>query len=415
MLNKNERKNLKIINDFIVTNIDDCQTYAWQLGYKKFGLLLFGFCTWIHDQNKDNKLFFLARDGYIVKRAYNLLYPNEKTKYLYVSRRSLSLPSMKNAKNIEDILDCLVLPPLFTIEILLSVFDLDKEDVAKALKKANISKEETFKRSTYKENQKIKVLLKCLFLKIMNKVEEQVNNFQNYLSQEDFKGKVSIVDIGWHNSLQKQLLNIIEKGTTINGYYLGVYKNACHFNIDNQARGYIYSYEKNIEEQYKSFSFVSLLETMFLSHEGTTKGYKKNESKIIPQLAQYEYSDDQENLYIISEFQKGALKFIEDYKMSGLSIKLNSNICSYNILQFGSFPKKKNIELFGKLSFENYKIHNIINFNKSSIYYFTHPKEMVNDFYTSGWRVAFLKKLFKLPLPYYYLIKVLCIIFKKEQ
>ena len=95
--------------------------------------------------------------------------------------------------------------------------------------------------------------------------------------------------------------------------------------------------------------------------------------------------------------------------------ELNSYICSYNILRFGSAPSRKTIRLFGKISFENYKVRNIINFNHGSIEYFLHPKEMVKDFYASGWRVAFLKKLFKIPFPYYYIVLLLCVVLKKEQ
>ena len=121
------------------------------------------------------------------------------------------------------------------------------------------------------------------------------------------------------------------------------------------------------------------------------------------------------SLEIVDDIQRGALKFIEDYKNSNININLNADICSYNILKFGSSPSNKDINLFGQLTFENFKTHNIVNFNKNSIYYFTHPKKMIEDFYTSGWRVAFLKKLFKIPFPYFYMVQLLCVIFKKEQ
>ena len=170
-----------------------------------------------------------------------------------------------------------------------------------------------------------------------------------------------------------------------------------------------------MNNQFKTFSFVSLFETMFLSHEGTTINYENQNKKIIPKLANYEYKTEKKSLYIVDNFQQGALKFIEDYKNSNSDIEFNSNTCSYNILKLGSRPTKKDIEMLGNISFENYKMHNIINFNNSSIYYFCHPKDMIKDFYTSGWRVAFLKKLFKLPLPYYHFIKILCVVFKKEQ
>ncbi len=416
MLNNQDKKILKQLNEFILSNVDTKESYYFQAGYKNFGILLVGFCKWLHEQNKkeNNKIFFLARDGYIIKKIYKILYPKEEVNYFYVSRRSLALPSMKKDENVLEIVDNLVLPPLFTIDILLKALSLTLSETKDELKLANISEEDKFKRKEIKTSEKILNLLELLLPKIKKKIEEQNDNFLNYLKQEDFSGKVSVVDIGWHNSLQKQLLKI-NNNISINGYYIGVYEEAHKFSPPSSSSGYIYSYGDKMENQYKTFSFVSLFETMFLSHEGTTLGYEKQSKKVIPKLDDYEYKDEKDSLNIVDDFQKGAIKFAEDYKNSKLNVELNSDICSYNILKFGSKPTKKDIEMFGNLSFENYKIHNIINFNKNSIYYFTHPKVMINDFFTSGWRVAFLKKLFKIPFPYYYFIKMLCIVFKKEQ
>ena len=250
-----------------------------------------------------------------------------------------------------------------------------------------------------------------IFERIINISNNQYNNFTNYLKQKNFDHNLLVVDIGWHGSLQK-LLQKITKTPKIFGCYIGIYDNA---NLLNDCEGYVFDKGKKLDEQYKLFSFVSLFETMFLAHEGTTISYRNVGQKIEAVLAPYEYDNDKKSLEIVSDIQKGTFKFIDDYKNSNININLNANICSYNILKFGSSPNKRDIETFGKISFENYQVHNIINFNKSSLYYFTHPKNMINDFFTSGWRVVFLKKLFKIPFPYYYLLKILCIVFKKEQ
>ncbi len=417
MLSAQDRKTIKTIDSFIFSHIDNRENYYFKEGYKNFGILLVGFCKWVHDQNEKNKakIFFFSRDGYIVKQAYKILYPREETNYFYVSRRSLALPSMKDAKSVEDIIDSLVLPPIFSIDVLLEALNIDSKRVKSELKKLDINKEDKFKRSTIKENQKILEILRAFFDEIVVNAKNQYHVFSKYLVQEQFEGEVAIIDIGWHNSLQKQIIKMMDDNITIRGYYVGVYKNAHHFSSKNTAMGYMYSYGNKMNNQFKTFSFVSLFETMFLAHEGTTIGYKEEKGKVIPLLSPYEYQKEKNSLYIVENFQKGALKFVEDYKDNNLSIRLNSNICSYKILKFGSHPTKKSIEMFENISFENYKVHNIINYNKKSLYYFLHPKEMVKDFYTSGWRVAFLKKLFKVPFPYYYFVKILCIIFKGEQ
>ena len=407
----------KIINKNFFNKLDNSKKYEWKMGYKNFGILLVGFCKWIHDSSKmDNVdyLFFMSRDGYIIKKTYEILYPNEKVKYLYVSRRSLSLPSMKNSKNIDEILDCIILPPIFTISIFLSNLGFTVEELNNQLSNLNISLTETFKRTSFKKDTRIRTLLKNIYQKILVNADIQYKNLCLYLNQENFKGKIGIVDIGWHNSIQNLLLKIT-KNVKISGYYLGIYDNSIVFNNENKANGYLYNYGNNMNMQYKTFSFVSLLESMFLSHEGTTISYIKKNNIIIPILAQYEYINEKVSLNIIENFQNGALCFVEDFINSEFkNIKLNSELCCYNIIKFGSKPKTKDINIFGKLSFENYNKNNIINVNHHFLYYMIHPKYMIKDFYKSGWRVAYLKKLLKIPLPYYSIFKIICILFKKD-
>ena len=408
------RKAIKEINNFIEENIDNSKNYSWKKGYSNLGILLVGFCAWLYKSTKSSnsdKLFFLSREGYLIKKAYEVMYPKEKCKYLYVSRKSLSLPSMKSCKTIKEELKCVILPPMFTIDILLNAFGLKENEFNSVIKDLKIDKNEQFYRNTFKEDERILKLIERLNKEITENINRQFENFTRYLRQEQFNGNVAIVDIGWHNSMQNLLLNIV-KDTKIKGYYFGVYKDGIVFQNGNNANGYLYSYGSNIERQHRTFSFVSLFETMLLAHEGTTKNYQEKDKKIVPVLADYEYTNEFDSLELVKDFQNGAIKFVEDFtKNKYNNIELTPEICSYNLLKFGSNPSKKDIEVFGKLTFENYKMNNIINFNKNSIYYFTHLHTMKEDFYKSGWRVAFLKKLFKIPLPYFYIIRILCSIF----
>lgn len=64
---------------------------AYEYGYKYGGLLVLGFCEFIHriagEKNAD-KLLFFSRDGYIVKKIYDRLYPGSNTEYVYWSRNA---------------------------------------------------------------------------------------------------------------------------------------------------------------------------------------------------------------------------------------------------------------------------------------------------------------------------------------
>ncbi|WP_153041438.1 hypothetical protein [Pseudovibrio sp. Ad26] len=62
------------------------------IGYNYFGPILVDFCRWLHSERKiieyNNILLFVARDGHLLKRIYNTLYPEESCEYFLASRIS---------------------------------------------------------------------------------------------------------------------------------------------------------------------------------------------------------------------------------------------------------------------------------------------------------------------------------------
>lgn len=61
----------------------------YEYGYKVGGLLVLGYCTFIHRQAEimhADKVLFLSRDGFILKQVYDRLYPQSPTEYVYWSR-----------------------------------------------------------------------------------------------------------------------------------------------------------------------------------------------------------------------------------------------------------------------------------------------------------------------------------------
>lgn len=64
---------------------------AYEYGYKYGGLLILGFCEYVHSiaaEKKADKILFFSRDGYIVKQVYDKLYKGENTVYVCWSRNA---------------------------------------------------------------------------------------------------------------------------------------------------------------------------------------------------------------------------------------------------------------------------------------------------------------------------------------
>lgn len=62
---------------------------AYEYGYKCGGLLILGFCGYIRktaEEKKADRILFFSRDGYIIKKVYDMLYPESSTEYVYWSR-----------------------------------------------------------------------------------------------------------------------------------------------------------------------------------------------------------------------------------------------------------------------------------------------------------------------------------------
>ena len=69
----------------------DRYSMEYEYGFIYGGLFVLGYCNFIHDYCKKNsvdKVLFLSRDGDILKKVYDYVYPGEATEYVYWSRKA---------------------------------------------------------------------------------------------------------------------------------------------------------------------------------------------------------------------------------------------------------------------------------------------------------------------------------------
>lgn len=79
-----------IVNSHIYNGLE---TYSmeYEYGFIYGGLFVLGYCNYIHDyfvKEKPDKLLFLSRDGDILKKVYDMLYPGSPTEYVLWSRKA---------------------------------------------------------------------------------------------------------------------------------------------------------------------------------------------------------------------------------------------------------------------------------------------------------------------------------------
>lgn len=85
-----------LLDVFLSNHKSNSSNFYYDFGYSNFGPLLYGFCLWLKENVKKNdidNIYFLARDGYIIKKAYEKIFgEQDNIYYLEASRRSLRVP-----------------------------------------------------------------------------------------------------------------------------------------------------------------------------------------------------------------------------------------------------------------------------------------------------------------------------------
>lgn len=78
-----------IVNNHLYSR-ESVYSMDYEYGFVYGGLFVIGYCDYIHEYCKKNqvdKILFLSRDGDVLKKVYDILFPGESTEYVYWSRR----------------------------------------------------------------------------------------------------------------------------------------------------------------------------------------------------------------------------------------------------------------------------------------------------------------------------------------
>ena len=214
------------------------------------------------------------------------------------------------------------------------------------------------------------------------------NNVMGYLNQNEVCGKVAVCDVGWTGTMQRSLCSVFPE-SDFRGFYVAT------TNDYNQLVKCSYVGDYGVVRP-----FVHLFENMFLAQHGTTLNYKLIDDEFEPELEEYEYSLEEMRIFV--DIQQGALSFVKYLSNSNSYLKnaLKSSVASNSILKLGLKPSMDEINAFENLPYRETQIHRLVE-AKNMVYYIFHLKKFKEDFYNSGWKIGFLKKIFKINIPYY--------------
>lgn len=284
----------------------DFNADPYLIGYYALGMYSFGISNWLlkNTVNKNDKISFMARDGYLIMEAYNRmskLYPEApKSEYMYVSRKAL-IPVMIQNKldfyRLSEIVDYRKHSPKSLLKYLKGVLKLD-DSVEKVCSKNKINYSEKFK-SLLEFNSFIKVMVDNYFDKKSH--DKLIKKYKEYFS-EVLGNNPAVFDVGYSGRPEYYLSKLCNK--KIDTYFLNI----------NGDRALNYSNIGNFEIKtyfdYKPTATGNAYELLISKLAPSCIGYDTSKSNIKPIFEKYNFTYQVE--YIVETMQKAALEFIDD-------------------------------------------------------------------------------------------------------
>ena len=388
----------KVLNDPSIKK----ESSYYQFGWKYFGPFLLGFTKWLYSKLQDEKIkkvYFFSRDGYMMQKSYEIFAPDDiEIEYVYFSRKSIRQALLYKCDDYKESIQYLSIEKYIFLGKILEYYGYSKEEREEIARenKWNLLKE--FQYTTLDKNVEIKNIYKRLEKEIKQKSRKQKEYLLKYLNQINFYGDCAIVDIGWHGSMQyylEKFCSLNELNVNMHGYYVGIMPNVL---LSGSVDGYIYN-SQNPKLRKSLLCFFGVLEKLFQSTEGSTYGYTEREDRIIPVCNTYEYFDKVDCVRCIREWQKGAINFIKKIKNNNIDISNNIEL-AMPLIKFGKYPSLKDVELFS-FFYNTDGIKEYYVSQKGLLEY--KPKELLRALSNSVWKTGFMKSVFKIPFPYFYI------------
>lgn len=128
------------------TNLNN-KNSIYKFGFSKFGPLLYGYTEWLLIKIKEHnlkKIFFFSRDGFMMKKAFDILNTDKlvESKYVYFSRRSLRQALFWKSENFEDSLKFMSSSRFISTKAILEYYGFQDNEIKILSKKLNIDLEQ---------------------------------------------------------------------------------------------------------------------------------------------------------------------------------------------------------------------------------------------------------------------------------
>lgn len=284
-----------------------------------WGVIVVGaFLRWLEERVRRQQLSevaFLARDGWLLHRAWQAAGCAERTglagQYLHISRRTLNMaeagiPDSRGGLS-ETGLD-LIAGGTESLEHLLERAGLLRVDQLVAdVKRAFGSL--AVRLASEQASAELRGIFRAHEAEVLGALRGKRAETSGYLHQElPASGRVGIVDIGWHGTLQKSLVRLIGDEPRIVGLYLGLWPPAQR---RRPMAGWMEAaFASDFTPPAESRGLqnaVAILENLNLASHGTTIGYRFDGGRWSP-LHRAAAHEQAQHDALIAPFQEAVLE-----------------------------------------------------------------------------------------------------------
>lgn len=334
----------------VVNNRLCCGAYKenqyFEYGYAYAGFYVLGYCVWIHERVKAKgiqKLLFLSRDGDILQKVYQKLYPEEDTEYVYWSRAAATRLTAGCFRN-EFFLRYIKYKISRKINMTQMLKAMELPQMQPLLTEAGFLPDTLLTSENYED-------IVSVFLSHWNVVEEAYassNRAARSYYEEKLAGvhSAAAVDVGWAASGVSALRVLVEDVWKLDCKIYGFVSGANYMHDQNiieaplatgDIESYMFSQRKNreLKRRHRVGQLYSVYIEMMLASPS-------------PSFLQYEEGEDGKPAFrfdlpevegygMIQELQRGILTFVEDYTRAFAQYPWMLRICgedAYHVCRF---------------------------------------------------------------------------------
>lgn len=303
----------KYFSDPFVTFADGSQFNAdpCYMGYYALGMYYFSIAKWLMDSTcgKYDTIHFISRDGYYIKKAYDMMtahcdssYP--RSHYLYTSRNStlpLMISTPEDIDALENLIDIKAYTPMKLLERLQAIIlPAAYQNRRQLLQDHKVLQDKAFE-STKEWYAFAKVLKDSFYdTKTVSAYRTRMKDaFQKIIGPRD-----CTFDVGYSARTEAVLSCLL--GQKLDGFYL-------YFNLE---RGRLLAQKFGIEirafhPECADIQTILLTETLISSIEPSVKAYEIKDGSLKPRLKS-ERDFNEQTRFVLQLMQNNALKFVED-------------------------------------------------------------------------------------------------------